>query len=129
MTGTRAYRRQPSLWWWVGKRSYALFILRELSAVAVAWFVAVTLAFAWSVGAGEEQYRRFLHLAAHPVLVAVDVVALLFLLLHTATWFDLTPKAMPVRVRGHRTPPAAIVAAQWAGFAAVSVLVVWLVVR
>ncbi|MQA06407.1 MAG: fumarate reductase subunit C [Streptosporangiales bacterium] len=128
MTAPRGYRQQPSILWWVGKRSYALFILRELSAVAVAWFVAVTLAFAWSVGAGEEQYQRYLDVAANPVVVAVDVVALLFLLLHTVTWFDLTPKAMPVRVRGRRTPPAAIVAAQWVGFAAVSALVVWLVV-
>lgn len=123
-----AYRQKPSIWWWMSKRSYQLFILRELSAVAVAWFVVVTLAFAWSVGSGAEQYQRFLDVAANPFVVAVDVVALAFLLLHTVTWFNLTPKAMPVRVRGHRAPPAAIVASQWVGFAVVAALAVWLVV-
>lgn len=131
MTGlarSRAYRPKPSILWWVGKRSYMLFILRELSSVFVAWFVVFTLAFVWSVGLGEEQYERFLDVAANPFVAALNVVSLAFLLLHTVTWFDLTPKAMPIRVRGRHVPPVAIVAAQWVSFAAVSALVVWLVV-
>jgi fumarate reductase subunit C len=117
-----------SVFWWVHKRSYLLFVLRELSSVFVAWFVFITLLFAWSVFRGEEQYERFLSIAANPFVVAVNVVALAFLLLHTVTWFNLTPQAMPVRVRGRRLPPVAIVAAQWAGFLVVSAFVVWLVV-
>jgi fumarate reductase subunit C len=124
----RAYRRRPSIWWWVRKRSYLLFVLRELSSVFVAWFVALTLALVWSVGRGAEQYERFLDVASNPFAVALNVVALAFLLLHTITWFNLTPKAMPIRLFGARVPPAAIVTAQWAGFAAVSAFVIWLVV-
>lgn len=127
-TPPRVYRSQPSLWWWVGKQSYLLFVLRELSCVFVAWFVALTVALAWSVARGAAQYERFLEIAANPVVVAVNLVALAFLLLHTVTWFNLTPKAMPIRVRGTRVPPVAIVAAQWAGFAAVSAFVLWLAV-
>jgi fumarate reductase subunit C len=124
----RTYRPRMSVFWWVHKRSYLLFVLRELSSVFVAWFVFITLLFAWSVFRGEEQYERFLSIAANPFVVAVNVVALAFLLLHTVTWFNLTPQAMPVRVRGRRLPPVAIVAAQWAGFLVVSAFVVWLVV-
>jgi fumarate reductase subunit C len=135
--GVRAYRPPVSLLWWVRKRSYVLFVLRELSSLFVAWFVGVTLAFAWSVGRGPEQYERFLDFAANPIIVAINVVALAFLLLHTLTWFNLTPQAMPLRfpkamlgrLGGRRVPAKAVVAAQWAGFVAVSAFVVWLVVR
>lgn len=135
--GVPAYRPRTSLLWWMHKPSYLLFVLRELSSLFVAWFVVVTLFFAWSVGQGEEQYGRFLDLAANPLVVAVNLVALAFLLLHTVTWFNLTPQAMPLRVPkavpggygGRRVPAVAVVVAQWAGFVIVSALVVWLVVR
>ncbi|TDD70292.1 fumarate reductase subunit C [Jiangella aurantiaca] len=124
----RTYRPRPSIWWWVRKRSYLLFVLRELSSVFVAWFVALTLALVWSVERGAEQYERLLDVLSNPFAVALNVVALAFLLLHTITWFNLTPKAMPIRLFGARVPPVAIVAAQWAAFAAVSAFVIWLVV-
>lgn len=136
LAGPRTYRPRMSLFWWVHKRSYLLFVLRELSSVFVAWFVMFTLLFVWSVSRGEERYERLLEIAANPFVVAVNVVALAFLLLHTVTWFNLTPQAIPVRLptalpgglRGRRVPAVAIVAAQWAGFVVVSAFVVWLVV-
>jgi fumarate reductase subunit C len=128
--GPRTYRATPSLWWWTAKRSYMLFILRELSSVFVAWLVLVLLLFAWSVAEGEDRYERFTEIFSHPVLVAVNVVALAFLLLHTVTWFNLTPKAMPLRLPGgRRVPPVLVVVSQWVGFALVSAVLVWLVVR
>jgi fumarate reductase subunit C len=134
MTGQlRTYRARPSVWWWMRKRSYALFAMRELSSVFVAWFVMLTVVFVWCVSRGEERYERFLDVAANPFVVAINVVALAFLLLHTVTWFNLTPQAMPLRMPrslgGQRVPGVAVVAAQWAAFAVVTALVVWMVMR
>ena len=39
----RWYRKQVSTYWWMGSWRYLKFILRELSSVAVAWFVVMTL--------------------------------------------------------------------------------------
>ena len=33
-----------SIWWWTRKRSYFVFVMRELSSIFVAWFVAVPAA-------------------------------------------------------------------------------------
>ena len=39
MTEVRMYRRPVSTWWWLRKRSYFLFVMRELSSIFIAWLV------------------------------------------------------------------------------------------
>ena len=58
----------------------------------------------------------------------MNAVALAFLLLHTVTWFALTPRAMVLRLRGRQVPGIVIIAAQYAGLAVVSAFIYWLVV-
>ena len=123
----RWYRTRVATLWWLRRRSYLLFILRELSSVFVAWFVVFLLLLIHAVGRGDEKYQRFLHWAADPWVIAVNVVALVFVLLHAVTWFNLAPKAMVVRLRGKRVPSAWITGSNYLAWAAVSALVAWLV--
>lgn len=127
MTGELTYRRPVSTWWWTRKRTYFVFVMRELSSLFVAWFVVYLLLLLRAVTRGPAAYDEFLDLAASPWLVGLNVLAASFLLLHVVTWFNLTPQAMSVRVRGRPVPAAAIIGAQYAGLAVVSALVVWLV--
>ena len=97
MSAPTTYRRPVSRLWWLKKRTYLLFLLRELSCVFVAWSVVFMMMLIYAIGRGEASYQRFLDWAASPVVVVVNVVALAFLVLHTVTWFALTPQAMVVR--------------------------------
>lgn len=124
----RWYRRPISTWWWLGKWTYLAFILRELSSVFVAWFVVFMLWMAYAVGQGSAEYQRFLDRADHPLVVLLNVVALLFLGLHTVTWFNLTPQAMVVRMGGRPVPAWWIVGSQYVGWLVVSAFVLWLLV-
>ena len=123
------YRRPISVWWWTRKRTYFLFVMRELSSLFIAWLVFYLLLFIRAVSRGEAAYADFLDRASSPWLVALNVVAFGFVLLHTVTWFSLTPQAMVVSLRGRRVPAAAIIGAQYAGLAVVSAFVYWLVTR
>ena len=123
------YRRPFSTWWWTRKRTYFVFVMRELSSIFIAWFVAYLLLLLYAVGRGEAAYQRFLAWAASPWVIALNVVALAFVLLHTVTWFSLTPQAMAVRMMGRRVPAWQIVAGQYGGLAVVSGFVFWLVTR
>jgi fumarate reductase subunit C len=123
----RWYRTQVGTLWWLRRRSYLLFILRELSSIFVAWFVVFLLLLVHAVGRGNSEYQRFLHWASNPWVLLVNVVALAFVALHAVTWFDLTPKAMVVRLRGKRVPSAWIAGSNYLAWAAVSALVTWLV--
>ena len=129
MSDDLLYRRPVSVWWWTRKRTYFLFVMRELSSLFIAWLVFFLLLLIRAVAHGEAAYAEFLERAASPWLVAINLVAFGFLLLHAVTWFSLTPKAMVLSVRGRRVRPAAILGAQYAGLAVVSAFVLWLVTR
>jgi len=123
----RPYRRRVPILWWVRRRSYLLFVAREVSSVFVAWFVVFLLLLIRAVLAGDDAYQRFLDWTANPFLLALNVVALLFVLLHAVTWFNLAPQAMVVKVRGRRLPPLLIAAAHFGAWAVVSAVVAWIV--
>ena len=123
------YRPPVPVLWWTRKLSYFVFVMRELSSLFIAWLVLYLLLFVRAVGRGEEAYADFLDWAGSPWLVVLNVVAFAFLVLHTITWFSLTPQAMVLDVGGRRVPPAAIIGAQYVGLGTVSAFVYWLVTR
>jgi fumarate reductase subunit C len=122
------YRRPISTWWWLGKWTYLAFILRELSSIFVAWFVLFMLLLVRAIGQGDAEYQRFLDRVDHPLVVLLNLVALVFVTFHTVTWFNLTPQAMVVRMGGQRVPPTYILVSQYVGWIVVSAFVVWLLV-
>ena len=123
------WRRPISTWWWLRKRTYFVFVMRELSSLFVGWFVLYLLLFIRAVSQGETAYQDFLDRAASPVLVVVNVVGFAFVVLHAVTWFSLTPQAMALRVRGKPVPAPIVIGAQYAGLAVVSAVIWWLVTR
>ena len=126
-TPVRAYRHPIPRTWWARRRSYRLFMLREISCVFVAWFVVYVLLLVHAIGAGSDSYDRFLDFSAHPLVVALNVVTLIFVLLHAVTWFGSAPRAIVVNLRGRRVPESAVLAGHYAAWLVVSAIVAWLV--
>jgi fumarate reductase subunit C len=122
----RWYRARMSTYWWLERPSYLVFILRELSSVFVAWSVVFLLLLVRAVGQGDDAYRSFLSWAATPWVLLLNLVALLFVVLHAVTWFNLAPAAVVVRMRGKRVPPLWIAGANFGLWAVVSLFVAWL---
>ena len=124
----RYYRQRVPRWWWVRRRSYAIFMLRELSSLFVALFVVELLLLVWAVARGPAAYQGFLDAMANPAVIVVNVVTLAFVLLHAVTFANLTPRAMVVRMRGRRVPPRAVLAGVYVGWLVVTAFLAWLVV-
>jgi fumarate reductase subunit C len=125
----RWYRRRVSVWWWLRKWSYAGFVLRELTSVFVAFFAVIYLWQLWAVVQGPDAYARFLARLGTPLFIALDAVAFLFVLFHAVTWFNLTPKAMVVRLRGTRVPDAVIIGLNYAAWLVLSGMVAFVLLR
>lgn len=127
-SGPRWYRPRVSTFWWLRRRSYLIFVIRELSSVFVAWFVVFLLLMLLAVSRGDEAYQQFLALSATPGMLLLNVVALLFVVFHAVTWFRLAPQAMVVRIRGKRVPGTWVMALNYVAWALLSALVVWVLV-
>jgi len=121
----RWYRTRVSTYWWLHQWSYAKFVLRELSSVFVAWVVILTLLQIRAVRKGPEAFAAYRHWMGHPLILALNVLSLLFVVFHTITWFNLAPRAMVVRVASKRVPEFWVAAVNYAAWAVISVVVGW----
>ena len=125
----RWYKSRVSTWWWLGRWSYLKFILREISSVFVAWFVVELLLALHALSGGPQKYEEFQGFLRNPLVVALNVVSLFFVLFHAVTWFNLAPKAMAVRLGGKRVPNLWIAGPNYLAWAAVSAIVAWFLLR
>jgi fumarate reductase subunit C len=124
----RYHRQRVPMLWWVKRRSYAIFMLREVSSLFVALFIVELLFLVRAVGRGPDSYAAFLDTMAHPLMIVVNVITLAFVLLHAVTFANLTPRAMVVKLRGRRVPSRAILAGVYFGWLVVTAFLAWLVV-
>src|SRR2546422_2064129 len=69
----RWYRTHVSTWWWLARWPYLKFILREISSVFVAWFVAVLLLLIRALSHGPHAYCRVGHLLQKPRIVLLEL--------------------------------------------------------
>ncbi len=122
------YRKRVSTWWWTERWRSFKFILRELSSLAVIYSVGLLLWLLWSLGRGAGSYAEFQAWMKEPWMIAFNAIALLFALYHSITWFNLAPKAMPLRVGGKRLPEWMVAAPNYAVWIALSAVIAWLII-
>ena len=121
------YHRPVSNTWWLKRKTYILFMIRELTSVFVAGYCIFLLVLVYKLTQGADAYGDFMAALKSPISVALHLITLIFVLYHTITWFNLTPKIL-VLYRGEERIPQGLVAGMfYIGWVAVSVIVAWLV--
>ncbi|MDR3357957.1 MAG: hypothetical protein LBN96_03680 [Desulfovibrio sp.] len=86
-TKRKPYVREVGCCWWKSNPYYRFYMLRESCSVFTVWVSLLLLLFLFSPSS-------FAALIRHPVICLLNFAALLASLLHTKTWYDLTPKAL-----------------------------------
>ena len=120
---SKLYHRKMPATWWLTKQSYFLFMLRELSSVFVALFLVVYLCQLYQLSQGPDAYSAFTQKLSSPGWILFHLVALLFALYHSFTWFQSSAVVLPLRI-GERLISRPIVTALHVGaWAVVSVIV------
>ena len=119
------YRRRIPIFWWLKKRAYLKFILREMTSLAVLYAVVLLLLQLVALSRGEAAHSRFLDVLRRPAFLAVHTVVLLGLVFHTVTWLNLAPRALVLQLGGRKVPDRLILAGHYLGWLAVSLLIVW----
>jgi fumarate reductase subunit C len=107
--------------WWLHNSYLKLFMIRELTSLFVAGYAVFLLILISKVG----DPAAFAELLHSPGSLIFQIVALPFVVFHSVTWFNLTPKAL-VMFRGEeRVPPVWIAGAHYALWAMVSIVILW----
>lgn len=125
----KPYIRPMSVIWWTKRTPYVMFMLREFSSVFVAAYAVWFLLLLHRLRQGPAAFEAELGNLASPLAIMFHVVALAFALLHTITWFHLTPKAMAIRRGEERVPAAMIIAPNYVAWIVISAVVAWVLVR
>ena len=120
------YHRPMSFWWWLQKRAYFNFILRELTCVFVGVFAVITILQIRALAQGPEAYAEFINRLRTPGFILFNTVGLAALLLHAVTWFKAVPTTMIVRFGETRVPDQMISGLHYVGWMAVSAVVAWI---
>jgi fumarate reductase subunit C len=113
--------------WWLEQPRYIRYMAREMSALFIGIYGLILIVGLFRLSQGEIAYEAFLATVEGPAGLIFAVVAFIFAVYHTYTWFQVTPKAMPLMFGGKRVPGAIIIAAHWLGFIVVSAAL-WLLV-
>jgi len=118
----KPYVREMTYRWIFRHPRYLRYMAREFSCLFIgAW----TLMMVWGLkqlAEGRASWEAFLEMLRSPWSIAFQCLALGFSLYHTVTWFNLTPKALPVQVGESFLPDAVIAGAHYAVWAVLSLV-------
>ena len=98
----------PALWW-LRKRNYMLFMLREFTSVFIAAYLVVLMIALFRMGQGGQPAAEFAEAMQSPGWIVFHVVALIFAVYHSVTWFISSAVVLSVRL-GTREAPRWLVA-------------------
>jgi fumarate reductase subunit C len=120
----RPYVRTMKRSWWLGHRRYVVYMIRELTSLFVALYSALLVVGLVRLAQGRAAWESFMAALSSPPGLAFQLLCLSFAVYHSVTWFAVTPKAMPLVLRGARVPDTTIVGVHYAIWGLVSLIVV-----
>ncbi|MBB6116970.1 fumarate reductase subunit C [Rahnella inusitata] len=109
----KPYVREMKANWWKSLPFYRFYMLREGTSVPAVWFSLLLLAGVFSLRNGPESWAGFVDFLQNPVVMLINLIALLAALLHTKTWFELAPKASIVIIKDRKMGPEPVIAGFW----------------
>jgi fumarate reductase subunit C len=123
--GRRPHVRPITSEWIFRHPRYLKYMVREFSCLFIgAWTLMLVCALG-RLSEGPEAWARFLEGLKSPLIVAFHVVALAFAVYHSYTWFQLTPKALPLQVGEKFLPDGVISGAHFAAWAVLSAAILY----
>jgi fumarate reductase subunit C len=98
-------------------------MLREVSSGFIGTYIIILAVGLHRLAQGPEAWENFVEALLGPAGIIFSVITLLIGVYHTYTWFEVTPKAMPLIINGKRVPGAMIVGAHWAACVVASAII------
>jgi len=121
----KPYVREMTSEWIFRHPRYVRYMLREFSCLFIGGWTLLLVCALGRLSEGPEAWAAFLEGLKSPLMVAFHVVALAFAVYHSVTWFNLTPKALPLQMGEEFVPDGAISGAHFAAWGVLSLAVLY----
>lgn len=115
--------------WWLQRREYFLFMMRELSALWIGLFVTTYLVGLYRLYQGKEHYQGYLEALQGPTAKIFFTIVLAFSLYHTVTWFNLTPIVLVLRIGKKVIPELLVLIASYVAWGGLSGFLIYLLLN
>ena len=119
-------REVPKTRWYFRQARYMRYMGREVTCIFVGAYALFLLVAIKRLSEGQVAYEAFIEGIRSPAGILFQVVTLVFALYHATSWFNLTPKAMPIQRGEEFLPGGVIVGVHYAGWLVVSLVVLFL---
>jgi fumarate reductase subunit C len=119
-------REVPRTHWFLRHARYMRYMAREVTCIFIGAYSLLLVVGLKRLSEGQASYEAFLQTLTSSASILFHVAALAFALYHTATWFNLTPKALPLQVGEAFVPDGVIAGAHYLGWALLSLAVLFL---
>jgi len=120
------YVRPMTSEWILRHSRYVRYMLREFSCLFIGGW---TLMLVWGLkqlAEGPAAWAAFLQWLTSPASIVLHLLTLGFASYHSVTWFNLTPKALPLQIGEEFLPDGAIAGAHFAAWAVLSFAILFL---
>lgn len=116
--------------WWLKRKRYVWYMIREFTCVAVGGY-GFFLLFLVSRAADEAAFADLVTGLSTPLSIVLHLIALLLVIYHAVTFLNATPKAVVLYLPGsdERISPTLTIVAIYSAWLAVSVVIAWLALR
>lgn len=122
------YHRKMSIFWWIKRKPYVLFIVRELTSLFVAAYAVILILQLNALNQGAEAWEALMASFSSPFSIGLHIVILGFVIFHSITWFRLAPKAMVLKIGKTKIPGAAIILVNFVMWIVLSAAIAWVLI-
>lgn len=126
MNAMRPYEQKLPLTWWLRHPNYVRYMLRELTCVWIGAYIATLVVGLYRLRQGPEQWQAWWQALGSIPGIVFQVMAMIFALYHTISWFALAPSTMPIWRGENQVPEGWVHAAHYLVWVVVSIFVIWI---
>jgi len=122
----RPYVREVSKTrWYFGHPRYLRYMSREITCIFIGAFALLLMCALGRLADGQSAYESFVAALQGPWGIFGLLVVLIFAVHNATSWFNVTPKALPVQIGEEFLPGKFIVAAHYAVWIVVSLAILF----
>lgn len=111
--------------WWLSQGLYTSYMVREVTCIFIGIYSTILIWGLMRLSEGKDAWMGFVQALGGELSIAFHAIALFFVLWHTFSWFNVTPRAMRIQTGDHFLPGPVIVGAHYGGWVVVSIVFLW----